>query len=106
MSEQKDYIERGAFIDFIDAGHLRYATEKVFSENDLVKMISEQPASAVRPDVQGEWIFRNCGSYSQTRAFCSACGKHSGIGGIRSNQAKPFCPNCGAHMIGAGNVDK
>lgn len=60
--------------------------------------INDIPAADVEPVVRGEWIFRNCGSYSQTRAFCSACGKHSGIGGIRSNQAKPFCPNCGAHM--------
>ena len=52
MSEKKEYIERGAFIDFIDAGHLRYATEKVFSENDLVKMISERPAADVEPVIR------------------------------------------------------
>jgi len=57
VSEKKEYIERGAFIDFIDAGHLRYATEKVFSENDLVKMISERPAADVEPVVRGEWRF-------------------------------------------------
>lgn len=36
----------------------------------------------------GKWVFKNDGAY----------GKRSGIGGIESNQKKPFCPNCGAEM--------
>jgi NAD-dependent SIR2 family protein deacetylase len=52
------------------------------------------------PVRHGEWIIKPHGSYGQLRAFCSACGKHSGIGGIESNQRKPFCPNCGARMDG------
>ena len=52
-----------------------------------------------QPEVRhGEWIIKPHGSYRKMRAFCSACGKHSGIGGIESNQRKPFCPNCGADM--------
>lgn len=47
---------------------------------------------------QGHWIYRNDGSYGRTRCYCSVCGKHNGIGGIRENQAKPYCPNCGAKM--------
>lgn len=47
---------------------------------------------------EGEWIIEPHGTYGQLRAFCSACGKHSGIGGIVSNQKKPYCPNCGAKM--------
>lgn len=47
---------------------------------------------------EGEWIIKPHGTYGQLRAFCSACGKHSGIGGIVSNQKKPYCPNCGAKM--------
>ena len=46
----------------------------------------------------GKWIFKNDGAYGKRRAYCSACGKRSGIGGIESNQKKPFCPNCGAEM--------
>ena len=53
-----------------------------------------------RKQSEGEWIFRGDGRYGQTRCYCSLCGKHSGIGGIRSNQLKPFCPNCGAKMKG------
>ena len=52
------------------------------------------------PVVHGEWIIKPHGTYGQLRAFCSACGKHSGIGGIVSNQKKPYCPNCGAIMDG------
>lgn len=56
-------------------------------------------APTIEPEVRhGRWIIKPHGSYRQLRAFCSACGKHSGIGGIESNQRKPFCPNCGADM--------
>lgn len=48
--------------------------------------------------IEGRWDFKNNGRYGQTRCYCSACGKHSGIGGTRANQMKPFCPNCGARM--------
>ena len=97
MSEKKEYIERGAFIDFIDAGHLRYATEKVFSENDLVKMISERPAADVEPVVRGEW---KDGYVSGVKvsdgAVCSACD-------CWSARRSAYCPNCGAHMERSGS---
>ena len=48
--------------------------------------------------MRGEWIDKPTGRYGQRQAWCKACGKHSGIGGIKSNQHKPFCPNCGAPM--------
>ena len=38
--------------------------------------------------ITGEWIFKNDGAYGKRRAYCSACGKRSGIGGIESNQKK------------------
>lgn len=50
---------------------------------------------------QGEWIDKPTGAYGRMQSWCSACGKHSGIGGIQSNRHKPFCPNCGAKMKGA-----
>ena len=46
----------------------------------------------------GEWIEDYNNTYGRCRMKCSACGKFSGIGGIKSNQRKPFCPNCGARM--------
>jgi hypothetical protein len=48
----------------------------------------------------GEWIDKPTGAYGRMQSWCSACGKHSGIGGIESNRHKPFCPNCGAKMKG------
>lgn len=48
----------------------------------------------------GEWIDKPTGAYSRMQSWCSACGKHSGIGGIESNRHKPYCPNCGAKMKG------
>lgn len=44
----------------------------------------------------GVWEFRFDGAYGKRRAYCSVCGKRSGIGGIIENQKKPYCPNCGA----------
>lgn len=49
---------------------------------------------------EGEWIDRPTGAYSRMQSWCTACGKHSGIGGIESNRHKPYCPNCGAKMKG------
>lgn len=46
----------------------------------------------------GEWIEDYNNTYKRCRMKCSACGKFSGIGGIKSNQNKPYCPNCGAKM--------
>lgn len=67
----------------------------------LVKSIEIVDAEPVK---HGQWKFKNNGRYGQTRCYCTACGKHSGIGGIRENQMKPYCPNCGAKMDG-GNDD-
>ena len=44
---------------------------------------------------RGEWIDKPTGRYGQWQTWCSACGKHSGIGGIKSNRHRNFCPNCG-----------
>ena len=43
----------------------------------------------------GEWIDKPTGRYGQWQTWCSACGKHSGIGGIKNNRHRNFCPNCG-----------
>lgn len=53
-----------------------------------------------RKQSEGEWIDKPTGAYRRMQSWCSACGKHSGIGGIESNRHKPFCPNCGAKMKG------
>lgn len=58
-----------------------------------------QPVDAVEV-VHGHWIEKPTGAYGRWQSWCSACGKHSGIGGIESNRHKPYCPNCGARMDG------
>lgn len=67
--------------------------------------LSKLPTVDAVPVVHAYWIIKPHGTYGQLRAFCSACGKHSGIGGIVSNQKKPYCPNCGAIMDGKEIVD-
>ena len=76
--------------------------EKEFPfETDIVAslMIEIEEAPTIEPK-QGEWIEDYNNTYSRCRMKCSACGKFSGIGGIKSNQRKPYCPNCGARMKG------
>jgi hypothetical protein len=53
-----------------------------------------------RKQSDGEWEDKPTGAYGRMQSWCSACGKHSGIGGIESNRHKPYCPNCGAKMKG------
>lgn len=53
-----------------------------------------------RKQIVGEWVDKPTGAYGRMQSYCTACGKHSGIGGIKSNRHKPFCPNCGAKMKG------
>lgn len=90
-----DLISRQAAIDVL----------WVFTQADALghtpKQIVEALPSAQPERKKGRWIFDYYNNtYRRCRARCSVCGKHSGIGGIRSNQLKPFCPNCGAQMEG------
>ena len=79
---------------------LRRYCEKNHCGSVQFEYIKQMFAVEAEPVRHGRWIIKPHGSYRQLRAFCSACGKHSGIGGIESNQRKPFCPNCGARMEG------
>ena len=76
------------------------AAEAVISAIDPLEIISalSGPTREMVERMRGEWIDKPTGRYGQRQAWCKACGKHSGIGGIKSNQHKPFCPNCGAPM--------
>ena len=60
----------------------------------------EAPTVDAVPVVHGRWIDKQTGAYGRWQSWCSACGKHSGIGGIESNRHKLYCPNCGAKMDG------
>lgn len=69
--------------------------------NDVLPTLVEFKNGCYRKQSEGEWVDKPTGAYSRMQSWCSACGKHSGIGGIESNRHKPFCPNCGAKMKGA-----
>ena len=85
----------------IDAEELFNKVGKIVPRNtthykaigEFMNMITNSPTIETK---QGEWI-EDYSSYRR-KVKCSACGKFSGIGGIRSNQNKPYCPNCGAKM--------
>jgi PHP family Zn ribbon phosphoesterase len=64
------------------------------------KAILLTPIADVVEVRHGYWIDKPTGAYNRMQSWCSACGKHSGIGGIESNRHKPYCPNCGAKMDG------
>lgn len=84
----------------VKEGHLTFFVEKgriYCKEPTCTVEVGKTDAIEVK---QGEWIFKIEGSYNTRRAYCSVCGQRSGIGGIKENQMKPFCPNCGAKMKG------
>ena len=66
--------------------------------NSAIDIIVFAPTADVQEVRHGHWEFRIDGTYSRTRCYCTVCKQPSGIGGIRKNQLKPYCPNCGAIM--------
>ena len=91
--------------DALREGWLKWgANEYVYDTNAFLDSIDEEPTLDVAPVVHGRWLDKPTGAYGRMQSWCTACGKHSGIGGIESNQHKPFCPNCGAKMDGDTNV--
>lgn len=89
------YINREQAIDWFS--EYLYTNQSV-QPSVLLHDLKTLPAADVAPVVHGKWADKPTGRYGQMQSWCSACGKHSGIGGIKSNQHKPFCPNCGAKM--------
>lgn len=67
---------------------------------NAINLASKIQEAGYRKQSEGEWIDKPTGAYGRMQSWCSACGKHSGIGGIESNRHKPYCPNCGAKMKG------
>lgn len=101
MQGKKEYIERGASIEFVkqNTPHIDGDTTMQCVE----RAMKAAPAADVVEVRHGEWIDKPTGAYGRMQSWCSACGKHSGIGGIKSNRHKPYCPNCGARMDGERN---
>ena len=96
---KNDLISRKAIKEYINQSDLTNREKMT-----LHIAISNIPSTAAAQEVHGRWEIRNDGPYGRARAYCTACGKHSGIGGIRSNQLKPYCPNCGAFMDGGEEI--
>lgn len=96
-----EYIERDALLENLKRQYGEdLGWQCTVNMSDIGMMIEGAPTADVVEVRRGYWIFRNDSGYCRTRSYCSACGKHSGIGGIRKNQNKPYCPNCGAKMDG------
>lgn len=91
LIDEMSYDLAECHVDYLDDA-------KLYTDYDTMaqKMVSR----GYRRQSEGEWIDKPTGAYSRMQSWCSACGKHSGIGGIESNRHKPYCPNCGAKMKG------
>lgn len=108
--DKKEYIERDTCRDvlmrFLNSPCIQCGDyPSIMSVETCIKLFDSVPAADVVEVVHGEWIDKPTGAYGRTQSWCSACGKHSGIGGIESNRHKPYCPNCGAKMDGGINHD-
>ena len=81
MSEQKEYIERGAVLALF--GGLERSA----------KMINAIPAANVEPVVRGEWqkVYENTTFGAMYR--CSVCGETT-----FNVENYKYCPKCGTHM--------
>ena len=91
MSEQKEYIEKGAAIRPFELG------AEYWQDWDIVDTINAIPPADVRPVVRGEWERVGDGEYK-----CLACTAEVEVGEAYI-AAMHFCPNCGADMKVEGN---
>ena len=98
------YIEREPLIKILNGLYNHHLTMRNYAADgatfDCISAVIEAPTADVVEVRHGEWTDKPTGAYSRMQSWCSACGKHSGIGGIESNRHKPYCPNCGADMRG------
>lgn len=63
-----------------------------------LKLVEIEPAADVQEVKHAKWTIRYEGTYKRAKCYCSVCGKPNDIGGIISNQKKPYCPNCGSRI--------
>lgn len=93
MNEKKEYIERGALIEVINA---KITTNylNLYDEDTLkstIRLAEKQPAADVEPVVRGEWI---PAKDPYDRVYCY---RHAGCG-CEHNEQSAYCPACGAKM--------
>ena len=104
MSKEKQIEEMSGVVGQA-INHNCWLSDERMEEIDMKGVAEELYNAGYRKQSEGEWIDKPTGAYRRMQSWCSACGKHSGIGGIESNRHKPFCPNCGARMS-RGNSDE
>lgn len=92
------YIDANKLIEML-RHNSDFLTAPKHSKDGIIDEIVYQPTADVVEVRHGYWEFKNT-TYCHYGCFCSVCGQKSGIGGIRANQLKPYCPNCGAKMDG------
>ena len=93
---QEKHDECKAFYDLAAHPEEAYPGTKEYME--ALQMALAALCGPTREQVEalrGDWIDKPTGRYGQWQTWCSACGKHSGIGGIKNNRHRNFCPNCG-----------
>lgn len=97
--DKKEYIERGALIDILDAkSEMAMGTPKaVFAS--VAKMVELLPAADVEEVRHGEWIFRGRGEDYCCEYECSLCGK---VTECFYEAGEPYC-HCGAKMDATDN---
>ena len=107
MSENKEYIERGAVNEKLSA--MRQAMVRIYgngignlSANAVDAMqtnINAIPASDVEPVVRGEW--KDGIDFDEQNVYmCSVCKEPYILeSGTPKENKYNFCPNCGAHMM-------
>ena len=99
MNKTPIYINADRLIDWIDAGHYRSPTELVFSEQDIVHIIKQQPVCLVEPIVYAGWkeIRGMAPPEDHGKHKCSNCGQLALSQKMRE-YLSDRCPYCGAHM--------
>ena len=101
MTKEKQIDEIAKFIcNFPQCVWYNSIGECANTECQIVDKAEALYNAGYRRQSEGEWIDKPTGAYGRMQSWCSACGKHSGIGGIESNRHKPYCPHCGAKMKG------
>lgn len=94
-----DYKEGIRKLKLYSAEHQCHGGITAWASDTIETLLEEREARK-----HGKWEFVREGTYfKKVRAYCSSCGKRSGIEGTIEDQKKPFCPHCGAKMdIGVG----
>lgn len=110
MSDKKEYIERGALIEFVRSVRKRLPIESkdFFTRDEMLlnfqQYVELQPAVDVEPVVLGEWkeFDADMNAYS-----CSACNEpQMFIEGNPEQNEYSFCPHCGADMRKSAHMER